>query len=77
MQELAAFSFHGGPSRRTPLPMASVARTNFDFQLEIAPADGVRLPMGESGDFGRSPFFGQLSVKETCSTARKRTTLVL
>jgi hypothetical protein len=30
--------------------------------------------MGESGDFGRSPFFGQLSVKAICLTARQRTT---
>ena len=25
------------------------------------PADGIRLPIFISGDFGRSPFFGQLS----------------
>jgi hypothetical protein len=30
--------------------------------------------MGESGDFGKSPFFGQLSVKVICLTARQRTT---
>jgi hypothetical protein len=32
--------------------------TNFDFQLEIAPADGIRLPFSGSGDFGTSPFLG-------------------
>jgi hypothetical protein len=26
----------------------------------IVPADGIMLPIGESGDFGSSPFFGQL-----------------
>jgi hypothetical protein len=37
---------------------ASVARTNFDFQIEIVPADGIRLPFSGSGDFGTSPFLG-------------------
>jgi hypothetical protein len=27
-----------------PLPMAHALRTNVDFQIEIAPADGIRLP---------------------------------
>jgi hypothetical protein len=42
----------------SPLPMAPAARTNFDFQLEFAPADGSRLPLSGSGDFGTSPFLG-------------------
>jgi hypothetical protein len=27
-----------------PAPLALVVRTNVDFQFEIAPADGIRLP---------------------------------
>jgi hypothetical protein len=56
--------------------MGPVIRTNVDFQIEIVLADGIRLPFLGSGDFGTSPYFGQLSVNETCSTARQRTTLV-
>jgi len=29
---------------RMPAPMAPVIRTNVDFQIEIVPADGIRLP---------------------------------
>jgi hypothetical protein len=45
-------------------------------QFEIAPADGIRLPFFGSGDFGTSPFFGQLSVEAIRSTARQSTILV-
>jgi hypothetical protein len=41
-----------------PTPMAAVIRTNVDFQIEIVPADAIRLPFSESGDFGTSPFLG-------------------
>jgi hypothetical protein len=40
---------------------AAVIRTNVDFEIEIAPADGIRLPFLGSGDFGTSPFFGSSS----------------
>ena len=36
---------------------------HIDFQIEIVPADGIRLPISGSGEIGTSPFFGQLSVK--------------
>jgi hypothetical protein len=36
------------------MPMASLAPSNFDFQFEIAPADGIRLPFPGSGDLGTS-----------------------
>jgi hypothetical protein len=29
---------------REPVPMRPVTGTNVDFQVEIAPADGIRLP---------------------------------
>jgi hypothetical protein len=34
------------------------------------PTDGTRLPILRSGDFGRSPFFGQLSAKQFVDRAR-------
>ena len=34
--------------------------------------DGTRLSVEYSGDFGASPFFGQLSVKQRHLTARGR-----
>jgi hypothetical protein len=52
-----------------------VIRANVDFQIEIVPADGIRLPFSESGDFGTSPF-GSFLVKAISSTAYKRTTVV-
>jgi hypothetical protein len=57
-------------------PLALVVRTNVDFQLEIAPADGIRLPFYWEGDFGTSPIFGQHLVKLIRSTVRQRTILV-
>jgi hypothetical protein len=33
-------------------------RTNVDFQIEIVPADGIRLPFSGSGDVGTSPVLG-------------------
>jgi hypothetical protein len=39
---------------REPVPNESGARTNSDFQL----AEGTRLPLSVSGDFGVSPFLG-------------------
>jgi hypothetical protein len=53
--------------------LALATRTNVDFQIEIVPADGIRLPLFGSGGFGRSPFFGQLSVKANYLTVRHRT----
>jgi hypothetical protein len=38
-------------------------RFNNRFESEILPADGIGLPKIDIGDFGRSPIFGQLSVK--------------
>ena len=35
-----------------------------DFSIEIVPTEGTRLPIDRSGDFGASPFFGQLYVKQ-------------
>jgi hypothetical protein len=58
-----------------PLLMAPVIRTNVDFQIEIVPADGIRLPFSGSGDLGTSPFFGQLSVRTIRLTVRQRTTV--
>jgi hypothetical protein len=43
-----------------PAPMGPVIRTNVDFQIEIVLAYGIRLPFSGSGDFGTSPYFGQL-----------------
>jgi hypothetical protein len=31
--------------------------------VEAMPADGTALPIGRSGDFGTSPFLGQLTSK--------------
>jgi hypothetical protein len=31
----------------------------------IVPADGIRIPIVRSGEFGTSPFFGQLSAKQS------------
>jgi hypothetical protein len=39
-----------------PLLMAAGIRANVDFQMEIMPADGIRLPFSRSGDLGTSPF---------------------
>jgi hypothetical protein len=43
---------------------------NVDFSERIVPADGTGLPIGGSGDFGTSPFFGQLTGTplRVCST---------
>jgi hypothetical protein len=43
--------------RKRPAPMVPVVpvTNHVDFQIEIVPADGTRLPMRRSGDFGRSP----------------------
>jgi hypothetical protein len=44
-------------------------RTNLDVQIEIAPADGIKLSF-----FLRNvAVFGQLSVKATCLTVWQRT----
>jgi hypothetical protein len=58
--------------RRIPAPIAPVIQTNVDFQIEIVPADGIRLPFPASGEFGTSPFFGQHLVKLISSTVRQR-----
>ena len=58
------------------MPMAPEMQINVDFQVEIVPADGIRLPFSGSGDFGTSPFFGQHLVKLINSTVRQRTILV-
>jgi hypothetical protein len=58
--------------RRIPAPIAPVIQSNVDFQIEIVPADGIRLPFPASGEFGTSPFFGQHLVKLISSTVRQR-----
>jgi hypothetical protein len=45
------------------------------FQIEILPADGIRLPFSGSGDLGTSVFFGQLPVKVISLTVSQRTTV--
>jgi hypothetical protein len=35
----------------------SIAENKQDCVPGLVPADGTMLPIGESGDFGRSPFF--------------------
>jgi len=42
---------------------ADIARAMDQFQSFSVPADGTRLPLKETGDFGTSPIFGQLSDK--------------
>jgi hypothetical protein len=59
-----------------PLLMATVARMNVDFQIEILPADGIRLPVSVSGEFGTSPFFGSSSVKAIRLTMGQHTTFL-
>jgi hypothetical protein len=34
------------------------------LQIDFVPTDGTRLPIDRSGDFGASPFLGQLSAKQ-------------
>jgi hypothetical protein len=42
-----------------PTPMALVIRTNVDFQIEIVPADGIRLPFSlEAETSERRRFLG-------------------
>jgi hypothetical protein len=43
------------------MPMALVMRTNVDFQIEIAPADGIRLPMGKAETSVGRRFWAALS----------------
>jgi hypothetical protein len=59
MKELPAEEFHALPSprHRMPTPMALVMQNNVVFQIESAPADGIRLPSLRNGDIGTSPFF--------------------
>jgi hypothetical protein len=38
-------------------------RSKVDFQIEIVPADGTSAANWGSGDFGTSPFLGQLTDK--------------
>lgn len=53
-------------------PAVSRCKTNIDFQIEIVLADGIRLPICGSDDFGASPFLEQLSGKRTRLTASER-----
>jgi hypothetical protein len=39
-------------------------KTKIDFKVEIVRTDRIRLLIFISGDFGKSPFFEQLSVKQ-------------
>jgi hypothetical protein len=41
------------------------------IESDFVPTDGIRLPVERSGDFGTSPFFGQLSGKRNRLTAFK------
>jgi hypothetical protein len=43
----------------------SIAENKQDCVPGLVPADGTMLPIGESGDFGRSPFLGQLTGQAT------------
>jgi hypothetical protein len=45
--------------------------TNVEFQIEIVPADGIRLPFLKSGDFGTSRFWAA-RLSGTMSPANKR-----
>jgi hypothetical protein len=45
------------------------------FQIEIVPADGIRLPVGRSGDLGTSPFFGSSQSRQIRLTATQCTIL--
>jgi hypothetical protein len=38
-------------------------QANIDFEITIVPTDGISAANYTSGDFGRSPFFVQLSGK--------------
>jgi hypothetical protein len=43
----------------------SIAENKKDCVPGLVPADGTMLPIGENGDFGRSPFLGQLTSQAT------------
>jgi hypothetical protein len=58
-----------------PAPVVPVIRINLDFQIEIVPADGIRLPMGEAETSVGRRFWAALS-QVIRLTARQRTTLV-
>jgi len=45
------------------------------LQIDFVPTDGIRLPIDGSGDFGKSPFFGQLSGKLRALTVHGRYTV--
>jgi hypothetical protein len=52
---------------------AQTADAEWMVVSSVLPAGGIRLPFSWSGEFGTSPFFGQLSVKAICLTVRQRT----
>jgi hypothetical protein len=43
---------------------ASGNRNQDLFETDFVPTEGTRLPIVRSGDFGRLPFWGQLSGKQ-------------
>ena len=45
------------------------------FEIDLAPTDGIKLPVKYSGDVGASPLLGKLSGKQERSTARERYTV--
>jgi len=40
------------------------SETTIVFEIDFVPTEGTRLLIVRSGDFGRLPFFGQLSGKQ-------------
>ena len=51
------------------VPTASAVQAKINFQIRTAPTDGINAANYESGDFGRSPFLGQLSGKPQPASA--------
>jgi hypothetical protein len=57
---MADYSYWSAQMNPTPAPTIERSGTSQRrFRIERMPADGIRPPVLESGDFGTSPFFGQ------------------